>query len=56
MPVGYSGTPLLKKLGFKKGFSIKLINEPDDYYSFFQDWPEEVIVSGKKPYDAIHIF
>jgi len=56
MPVGYSGTPLLKKLGFKKGFSIKLINEPDDYYSFFQDWPEDVIVSRKKPYDAIHIF
>lgn len=25
---GYSGTPLVKKLGIKAGFNIALINEP----------------------------
>ena len=30
---GYSGTPLLKKLGIKAGMKVLLINQPDDYYS-----------------------
>ena len=32
---GYSGTPLAKKLGFKSGFYIRLINAPDYYFSLF---------------------
>jgi hypothetical protein len=28
---GYSGTPLLKKLGIKPGMKLKLINEPENY-------------------------
>lgn len=30
---GYSGTPLLQKLGIKKGMKIRLINQPDNYFS-----------------------
>ena len=36
---GYSGTPLAKKLGIKDGFKISIINEPDHYFSLFEDMP-----------------
>lgn len=37
MPVpGYSGTPLLKKLGIKENMRILLVNAPDQY----TDWLE----------------
>jgi hypothetical protein len=32
--VGYSGTPLLKKLGLKEGFRIWLINPPEGYFQW----------------------
>lgn len=55
---GYSGTPLAKKLGIKNGFIIKLVNEPDDYFDLFSDFPEEIQVETgevvKK--DFIHFF
>ena len=28
---GYSGTPLVKKLGIKEGFRVSFINEPEDF-------------------------
>jgi hypothetical protein len=28
---GYSGTPLVKKLGIKEGFNVKIVNPPSDY-------------------------
>ena len=30
---GYSGTPLLKKLGIKPDMKVLLVNQPSDYYS-----------------------
>jgi hypothetical protein len=30
---GYSGTPLIHKLGIKPGMKVLLIHQPDDYYS-----------------------
>ena len=30
---GYSGTPLLQKLGIKEEMKIRLINQPDNYFS-----------------------
>src|SRR5947209_13815991 len=58
MSAGYSGTPLTTKLGFKAGFRIRLINQPDYYLSLLPDLPADVRIvktaSGKK--DAIHYF
>jgi hypothetical protein len=55
---GYSGTPLAKKLGIKKGFKIKVINKPDYYFDLFDDFPEDVSIEtdndSKK--DLIHFF
>jgi hypothetical protein len=42
IPAGYSGTPLSKKLGIKPGFHIKLVNEPEYYFSLFTDLPADL--------------
>lgn len=39
---GYSGTPLVKKLGIKTGFTIKLVNQPEHYFSLFDDFPSDI--------------
>lgn len=33
---GYSGTPLLQKLGIKPGHKLLVINEPDNYSRLIQ--------------------
>jgi hypothetical protein len=55
---GYSGTPLAKKLGIKDGFRISIINEPDHYFSLFEDMPVDVdiIHNLKSKLDVIHYF
>ena len=55
---GYSGTPLAKKLGIKDGFKIFIINEPDHYFSLFDDMPTDVdiIHNLKSKLDVIHYF
>jgi len=45
---GYSGTPLIQKLGIKPGMKIHLVNAPADY---------PAAGSGRKsPFDFIHFF
>ncbi len=34
---GYSGTPLLNKLGIKPAMKVLLINEPDNYYTLLEN-------------------
>ncbi len=55
---GYSGTPLAQKLGIKEGFTIRLINGPEHYYTLFTDLPEKLhIASGlKEKKNFIHFF
>ena len=54
---GYSGTPLAKKLGIKPGFKIRVINEPQNYFSLFTDMPEiKIMTSSKIKKDLIHYF
>jgi hypothetical protein len=57
-PVGYSGTPLAKKLGIKTGFNILLVNAPDYYFDLFTDLPGDLKfnedLNTKK--DLIHFF
>lgn len=57
MSVGYSGTPLVKKLGIKEGFEILLINEPVNYIDLLRDLPDGVSrVTAEMPADFIHFF
>lgn len=56
---GYSGTPLLKKLGIKEGFVIRVIGEPENYWDDLGVLPEQTRVTSKSEPDSldfIHFF
>jgi hypothetical protein len=56
--VGYSGTPLAKKLGIKDGFHISLVNAPKHYLNLFTDLPADLHFEdgSGSPIDFIHFF
>ena len=47
MTVGYSGTPLPKKLGIKPGMSIAVLRAPQDIDAILGDLPGSVTVSHR---------
>jgi hypothetical protein len=47
MTVGYSGTPLQKKLGIKPGMSIALLNAPPDIDTVLGELPDGVTISRR---------
>lgn len=52
---GYSGTPLIRKLGIKEGMKIRLINQPDNYFALLgTDISNQF--SKKDPPDLVHLF
>lgn len=56
---GYSGTPLLKKLGIKPGHQVLVVNPPDSYLDWITPLPEEVVLkskAGTTALDFIHLF
>jgi hypothetical protein len=53
--IGYSGTPLWKKLGFKTGMKVMVLNAPSHYASLFNDSANDWLLV-KKSADAIHLF
>ena len=55
---GYSGTPLAKKLGIKKGYKIRIVNQPSYYFELFTEMPENItILTDKKiKKNLIHYF
>lgn len=59
MSAGYSGTPLIRKLGIKPGFYIHLIEEPDHFIDMISPLPEKCQIL-KHPeagsVDYVHMF
>lgn len=55
---GYSGTPLVKKLGIKAGIILYAFNSPVDYFKWLSPLPVDVIVRDKLSgeLDFIHLF
>ena len=56
---GYSGTPLLKKLGIKSGAKALVIGEPRAYFDWISPLPEGTKIVKKAPsgeVDFIHMF
>jgi len=55
---GYSGTPLLKKLGLKEAFRMAALNAPPGYFELLGKLPPgvRVLPSPKVPMDFIHFF
>ena len=56
--VGFSRTPLLKKLGIKNGFKIFPVQVPKNYFKLLGKLPEgvEIATSLKSPLNFIHFF
>ena len=57
MPVaGYSGTPLIKKLGIKDEMKVMLINAPKDYFQLLEKDISNQLADNKTTPDLIHLF
>ena len=55
-PAGYSGTPLIKKLGIKPETKLSLINKPAGYYDWLgADLSDQLYKKNEIP-DLIHLF
>jgi len=56
--VGYSGTPLVKKLGIKPGFRLYAKNPPANYEELIAPLPEKVQILRRLTHDLdmIHLF
>ncbi len=57
-PAGYSGTPLVKKLGYKPAFRVYLDDAPDDYRDLLGAVPDDVVFldAPTAPLDLVHLF
>jgi len=53
---GYSGTPLIKKLGIKENFKVLVHNYSGSYEKLLDGIPESVRFGGRAPFDVIHFF
>lgn len=59
MPAGYSGTPLVKKLGIKSGMRVLPMFIPNDYFDLLGELPEGVTIlsdGSNSQADFIHLF
>ncbi|MDP9229661.1 MAG: DUF3052 domain-containing protein [Bacteroidota bacterium] len=53
---GYSGTPLIKKLGIKNEMKLMFINEPDNYFELLQTNIKDQSCKKNETPDLIHLF
>jgi hypothetical protein len=53
---GYSGTPLIKKLGIKTAMKILLLNPPDNYFDLLETNIKDQLCSNNQVPDLIHLF
>jgi hypothetical protein len=55
---GYSGTPLVKKLGIEEGFKVLLINAPPEYRALIAPVPAAVsfITAANSTTNFVHAF
>lgn len=55
---GYSGTPLVKKLGLKAEMRLAVLNEPADYRAWLGELPSGLVIHGRlsTPIAAVHCF
>lgn len=59
MAAGYSGTPLIKKLGIKPEQRVLFINAPDHYRKLLGTLPDHTVLlkpDGTQSADFIHFF
>jgi hypothetical protein len=53
---GYSGTPLIKKLGIKPEMKVLVVHQPEDYFEWLgADVSDQFVFKNEIP-DLIHLF
>ncbi|HEY9167538.1 MAG TPA: DUF3052 family protein [Candidatus Kryptonia bacterium] len=57
-PAGYSGTPLVDKLGLKENFKIRIVNRPGYYFDLLPRLPKgiRILTDRKTKKDQVHYF
>lgn len=55
-PAGYSGTPLLKKLGIKPEMKVLVLFAPKNYFQLLQNDITSQYISEKEIPDLVHLF
>jgi hypothetical protein len=53
---GYSGTPLVRKLGLKPEAVARVIGAPMDYPELLGEVPPGVTFTGRRDLDFVHLF
>lgn len=55
---GYSGTPLVRKLGIRSGHRMTVVHAPDGYWELLEGLPEDVerLSSRARNLDLVHLF
>lgn len=53
---GYSGTPLIRKLGIKPSMKLLLIGAPADYFGWLETDVSGQVCSGRVVPDLVHLF
>ena len=53
---GYSGTPLIKKLGLKPSYKVWLIHPPDGYSQWLGEDISPQLCSSRETPDWVHLF
>jgi hypothetical protein len=53
---GYSGTPLIKKLGIKPDSMVLLINQPNNYFDLLENDISDQLCKKKDTPAIIHLF
>jgi hypothetical protein len=53
---GYSGTPLLKKLGIKEEYKVKLINAPKNYMELLETDINKQLADKIQEADFVHLY
>ncbi len=56
MPAGYSGTPLLNKLGIQPEMKVWLVNQPDEYYDLLETNIADQLCKKNEVPDLVHLF
>lgn len=54
--IGYSGTPLINKLGIKPDMKVLLINQPDTYYNLLETNISDQLCKKNEVADIVHLF
>jgi len=56
MPAGYSGTPLLKKLGINEKTRVQLVHAPEGYFQWLETDISTQLVHSKEIPQLVHLF